>query len=166
MYKKMLLFFLMIVLISCNDNKEIYNKNLVHFKMLVHDLNTYFSDSLLVDLQISNYYTEDFIFYSFPAGNRKGIETSKEDYINGFKEMKDIDMCLDIIHSIYLPGINEHSHDLDGSVRVYYGAIISMVNDSVEFSGYQTVNFEEGKISAIWEWADYGGVNNQISETY
>ena len=65
MYKKILLFVFSIFLISCNDNKEIYNKNLVHFKTLIYDINTYFSDSLSEDLQISNYYTDDFVFYSF-----------------------------------------------------------------------------------------------------
>ena len=34
----------------------------------------------------------------------------------------------------------------------------------MEFSGYQTINFKEGKISSIWEWADYGGVSNQLSQ--
>ena len=34
--------------------------------------------------------------------------------------------------------------------------------NSVDFSGYQTINFENGKISEIWEWADYGGVHNQL----
>jgi hypothetical protein len=51
---------------------------------------------------------------------------------------------------------------LDGSVRLYYGATISIDTNIVEFSGYQTINFEEGKISGIWEWVDYGGVSSQL----
>ena len=77
--------------------------------------------------------------------------------------MKKMNMSINIGHSIYLPGINEESHDLDGSVRLYYGATISIDTSIVEFSGYQTINFEEGKISVIWEWADYGGVSNQLN---
>jgi len=33
----------------------------------------------------------------------------------------------------------------------------------VEFSGYQTINFLENKILAAWEWADYGGVQLELS---
>ena len=72
--------------------------------------------------------------------------------------MKKMNMSINIGHSIYLPGIDEKSYKLDGSVRVYYGAIISIDTSNVGFSGYQTVDFKDGKISAIWEWADYGGV--------
>jgi len=75
-----------------------------------------------------------------------------------------MNMSINIGHSIYLPGINEESHELDGSVRLYYGATISVDTNHVEFSGYQTINFEKGKISGIWEWADYGGVSNQLNQ--
>ena len=77
--------------------------------------------------------------------------------------MKRSNMFLNIGHSIYLPGIDEDSWEFDGSLRVYYGATISTNTDSVEFSGYRTVNFNNGKISAIWEWADYGGVYQKLS---
>ena len=30
--------------------------------------------------------------------------------------------------------------------------LISIDTNQVEFSGYQTINFKDGKISAIWEW--------------
>ena len=40
---------------------------------------------------------------------------------------------------------------------------ISIDTNNVEFSGYQTINFKEGKISNR-EWADYGGVSNQLSQ--
>ena len=76
--------------------------------------------------------------------------------------MKKMNISINIGHSIYLPGIDEKSHKLDGSVRVYYGAIISIDTSNVEFSGYQTVDFKDGRMSAIWEWADYGGVRNQL----
>ena len=120
-------------------------------------------DSTINNIEISNYYTEDFVFYSYPAGHKKGVETAKVDYINNLNQMKKMNMSINIGHSIYLPGINEESHDLDGSVRLYYGATISIDTSIVEFSGYQTINFEEGKISGIWEWADYGGVSNQLN---
>ena len=78
--------------------------------------------------------------------------------------MKKMNMSINIGHSIYLPGIDEVSHKIDGSVRLYYGATIFIDTNNVVFSGYQTVNFYEGKISEIWEWADYGGVNNKFNE--
>ncbi len=73
-----------------------------------------------------------------------------------------MNMSINIGHSIYLPGINEVTFEADGSVRVYYGATISNDTNNVDFSGYQTVDFKDGKISGIWEWADYGGVSNQL----
>ena len=72
-------------------------------------------------------------------------------------------MSINIGHSIYLPGLNEESFEIDGSVRVYYGATISIDTKPGRVFSYQTINFKDGKISAIWEWADYGGVNNRIS---
>jgi len=55
-----------------------------------------------------------------------------------------------------LPGIDENTYEIDGSVRVYSKATVSREN-TVELSAYRTVNFKNGKISGIWEWADYGG---------
>ncbi|MGY8988835.1 MAG: hypothetical protein ACKVJA_01095 [Flavobacteriales bacterium] len=163
MKKLLFIFFSVTLLFSCVNDKKEYTNNLDHFKNLIDDINTYFIDSTIEDLEISNYYTEDFVFYSYPAGNKKGVKTSKVDYINNLKQMKKMNMSINIGHSIYLPGIDEESHDLDGSVRVYYGAMIFLDTNNVEFSGYQTVNFEEGEISAIWEWTDYGGVISQLN---
>ena len=164
--KKLLILLLCVPLMfSCGEKKETnkeFKKNLEHFKNLINDINTYFIDSSLENLEISNYYTEDFIFYSYPAGKKKGIETSKIDYINNLEQMKKMKMSINIGHSIYLPGINELTFEFDGSVRVYYGATISIDTNNVDFSGYQTVDFKDGKISGIWEWADYGGVSNQL----
>jgi hypothetical protein len=163
--KKILFLFLFVsILFSCNNDEKVYEKNLNHFKNLIEDINIYFIDSTINNLEISNYYTDDFVFYSYPAGHKKGVQSAKVDYINNLNQMKKMNMSINIGHSIYLPGINEESHELDGSVRLYYGATISMDTNSVEFSGYQTINFEEGKISGIWEWADYGGVSNQLNE--
>ena len=163
--KKILFMFLSVsILFSCNNDEKVYEKNLNHFKNLIEDINVYFIDSTINNLEISNYYTDDFVFYSYPAGHKKGVQSAKIDYINNLNQMKKMNMSINIGHSIYLPGINEESHELDGSVRLYYGATISMDTNSVEFSGYQTINFEEGKISGIWEWADYGGVSNQLNE--
>ena len=158
------LFFSVSILFSCNNDKKVYEKNLSHFKNLIEDINIYFIDSTINNIEISNYYIEDFVFYSYPAGHKKGVKTFKVDYINNLNQMKKMNMSINIGHSIYLPGIIEESHDLDGSVRLYYGATISIDTNIVEFSGYQTINFEEGKISGIWEWADYGGVSNQLDQ--
>jgi hypothetical protein len=164
MKKILFLFFSVSIFFSCNNDKKVYEKNLSHFKNLIEDINVYFIDSTINNLEISNYYTEDFVFYSYPAGHKKGVETSKVDYINNLNQMRKMNMSINIGHSIYLPGINEESHKLDGSVRLYYGATISIDTNIVEFSGYQTINFEEGKVSGIWEWADYGGVSNQLNQ--
>ena len=163
--KKILFIFLSVsILFSCNNDEKVYEKNLNYFKNLIEDINVYFIDSTINNLEISNYYTDDFVFYSYPAGHKKGVQSAKVDYINNLNQMKKMNMSINIGHSIYLPGINEESNELDGSVRLYYGATISLDTNSVEFSGYQTINFEEGKISGIWEWADYGGVSNQLNE--
>ena len=163
--KKILFIFLSVsILFSCNNDEKVYEKNLNHFKNLIEDINVYFIDSTINNLEISNYYTDDFVFYSYLAGHKKGVQSAKIDYINNLNQMKKMNMSINIGHSIYLPGINEESNELDGSVRLYYGATISLDTNSVEFSGYQTINFEEGKISGIWEWSDYGGVSNQLNE--
>ena len=151
------------VLLSCNNDRNEYKENLNHFQNLIKDINTYFIDSTQGSLEISNYYTEDFIFYSYPAGYKKGLETNKSEYILNLNQMKQMNMSINIGHSIYLPGIDEVSYEIDGSVRVYYGATLSFDTSNVEFSGYQTVNFRDGKILAIWEWADYGGISNQLN---
>ena len=163
MKKILFTFFCISILLSCNNSNE-YEKNLDHFKHLIKDINTYFIDFTQDSLDISDYYTEDFIFYSYPAGHKKGVETNKSNYIKALREMKKMNMSINIGHSIYLPGIDKESYKLDGSVRVYYGANLSFDSSNVEFSGYQTVDFRDGKILAIWEWADYGGVSNQLSE--
>ena len=84
-----------------NVEKKEFTKNLDHFKNLVDDINTYFTDSSLENLEISNYYTENFIFYSYTAGKKKGVETSKIDYINNLEQMKKMNMSINIGHSIY-----------------------------------------------------------------
>lgn len=162
--KKIFFFFFLGFLFSCNNDRNEYEKNLNSFKSLIEEINTYFIDSTQDNLEISNYYTEDFIFYSYPVGHKKGVKSFKVDYINNLNQMKRMNMSINIGHSIYLPGIDKESYELDGSVRVYYGATISIDTSTVEFSGYQTVNFKDGKISAIWEWADYGGVSSQLNE--
>ena len=163
MKKILLIFFCASILFSCNNDSHEYEKNLDHFKDLIKDINTYFADSIEETLAISDYYTEDFIFYSYPVGHKKGVETDKSDYISNLKQMKKMNMSINIGHSIYLPGIDKDSYKLDGSVRVYYGATLSVDTSNVEFSGYQTVDFRDGQILAIWEWADYGGVSTQLN---
>ena len=164
MKKIILTLFCVSILFSCNNYINEYEKNLDHFKNLINDINTYFINSTQDTLEISDYYTEDFIFYSFPVDYKKGVETNKSEYIRSLKQMKQKNMSINIGHSIYLPGIDKDSYKLDGSVRVYYGATLSIDTSNVEFSGYQTVDFRDGKILAIWEWADYGGVSNQLNK--
>ena len=163
MKKIFLTFFCASILFSCNNENHKYGENLDRFKGLIKNINTYFIDSTQDSLVISDYYTDDFIFYSYPAGHKRGVETNKSDYIKGLKQMKQMNMSINIGHSIYLPGIDKDSYELDGSVRVYYGATIYNETSSVEFSGYQTIDFRDDKILAIWEWADYGGVSNQLN---
>ena len=156
MRKILFSFFCISVLLSCNNDRNEYEENLAHFKNLIEDINTYFIESTQETFEISDYYTEDFIFCSYPAGHKKGVKTNKSDYVQNLNQMKKMNMSINIGHSIYLPGIDEKSYKLDGSVRVYYGAIISIDTSNVEFSGYQTVDFKDGKISAIWECALWG----------
>ena len=164
MKKLLLTFFCLSILFSCNNYIHEYDRNLNHFKQLIEDINTYFIDSTQDTLVISDYYTKDFVFYSYPAGHKKGVATNKSDYIRNLNQMKKMNIVINIGHSIYLPGIDQDSYKMDGSVRVYYGANLSIDTSNIEFSGYQTVDFRDGKILAIWEWADYGGVNNQLNE--
>ena len=164
MKKIILTLFCVSILFSCNNYINEYEKNLDHFKNLINDINTYFINSTQDTLEISDYYTEDFIFYSFPVDYKKGVETNKSEYIRSLKQMKQKNMSINIGHSIYLPGIDKDSYKLDGSVRVYYGATLSIDTNDIEFSGYQTIDFRDGKILAIWEWADYGGVSNQLNK--
>ena len=152
----------LLVVLSCNNRQSEYEENLQHFKDLIEDINMFFFDSTLDNIEILDYYSEDFVFHSYPAGHKKGVETFRFDYIQGFNQMNKMNMSINIGHSIYLPGIDEESYEMDGSVRVYYGATLSIDTSNVEFSGYQTVDFRDGKILAIWEWADYGGVSNQL----
>ena len=164
MKKIILTLFCSSILFSCNNDSNEYEKNLDHFKNLIKDINTYFTDSTQDTLAISDYYTEDFIFYSYPVGYKKGVVTNKSDYIQNLSQIKNMNISINIGHSIYLPGIDKESYKLDGSVRVYYGANMSIDTSIIEFSGYQTVDFRDGKILAIWEWADYGGVSSQLNE--
>ena len=163
--KKLLLILICVTLIfSCRENQTEYNKNMETFKVVVSEVNSYFENPDLKEINISEYYTEDFIFHSYAAGNKKGKETLKSEHISHLEEMKMMGMSINIGHSIYLPGIDEKTFDLDGSVRVYYGSTISTDTNSIDFSGYQTINFKNEKISEIWEWADYGGVSKQLME--
>ena len=164
MKKILLTCFCTSILLSCNNDSNKYEKNLDHFKNLIKDINTYFTDSMQDTLAIADYYTEDFIFYSYPAGHKKGVGVNKSDYIQNLNQMKKMNMSINIGHSIYLPGIDKDSYKLDGSVRLYYGATLCIDTNDIEFSGYQTVDFRDGKILAIWEWVDYGGVSNQLNE--
>jgi len=162
MKKLLLILFCVTLIFSCREKDKEYNKNMEIFKVVVSEVNSYFENPDLKEINISEYYTEDFIFHSYPAGNKKGQEELKHEYINNLEEMKMMGISIDIGHSIYLPGIDEKTFKLDGSVRVYYGATISIDTNHIDFSGYQTINFKNEKISEIWEWADYGGVSNQL----
>ena len=162
MKKLLLILFCVTLIFSCREKDKEYNKNMEIFKVVVSEVNSYFENPDLKEINISKYYTEDFVFHSYAAGNKKGQETVKSEYISYLEKMKMMGMSINIGHSIYLPGIDEKTFDLDGSVRVYYGATISIDTNHIDFSGYQTINFKNEKISEIWEWADYGGISSQI----
>ena len=162
--KKILIIFFIIpfLFLSCNkENHKEYNKNMEIYKKVVEEINAYFDNS--EEINISEYLTDDFVFYSYAAGNRNGQETPKSDYISNIESMKKMGMSINIGHSIYLPGVDKETYEFDGSVRVYYGATIKVDSNSVDFSGYQTIEFNNGKILSIEEWADYGGVQNFLT---
>ena len=163
--KNILILSALIFLSSCSANKiKHYEQNLVTHKLLVEDINNFYDNTDSSALDISKYFTSDFTFYSFTAGSPKGVPASLTEYQDGIlSQLKKHGFSIEIGHSIYLPGIDENTYEIDGSVRVYYKATISREN-TVELSAYRTVNFESGKISGIWEWADYGGLINQLYE--
>ena len=150
-----------LLLISCT-NKVLYNKNLNTCENLVLDINSFFYDSIASTFLLEKYFTDDFIFHYFPAGDRKGLKISKQELLFLFSDKKKNNINFNIAHTIFLPGLNEITHKINGSVRVYYGADIFFKNDTIEFSAYQTINLKNQKISAIWEWADYGGISNLL----
>ncbi|MBC8266631.1 MAG: hypothetical protein H8E84_06655 [Flavobacteriales bacterium] len=161
--RNILLISVLFLLFSCSESKlKYYEQNLETHKLLVDDINNYFESTNSSDLDISQYFTTGFTFYSFTAGSPKGVPATLKEYQNGIlSQLKKKGFSIEIGHSIYLPGIDENTYEIDGSVRVYYKATIRGEN-TVELSAYRTVNFEDGKISGIWEWADYGGAINQV----
>ena len=160
--KKLLLIFILfnLLLASCTKKSD-YNKNLKICEDLVLNINSFFIDSSASNSSIVKYFTNDFNFHYFPAGSRKGVKLSNQKFFDLFFDMKN-QFDFNIAHTIFLPGLNEFTHKIDGSVRVYYGADIFLKNDTIEFSAYQTINFKNQKISEIWEWADYGGIINLL----
>jgi hypothetical protein len=163
--KNTLLISSLFLLFSCSVSElELYERNMKTHKLLVNNINNYYENIDSSDLDISRYFTTDFKFHSFTSGSPKGVESNLKDYQDGvLKLLKKNSFFLKIGHSIYLPGIDENTYEINGSVRVYYKATVSREN-TVELSAYRTVNFEDGKISGIWEWADYGGVYQQLKE--
>ena len=158
---KFFLFSLLFLLLACESKNPEYEANLSTHKQLVTELNTFYSNPESASLDISDFFTDDFLFHYFPAGSPKGVEASKSEYFEILQNLKNSGFVIKIGHSIYLPGIDEHTHKVDGSIRLYYGATVRKEN-SVALSAYRTINFENGKISGIWEWADYGGLTKQL----
>jgi hypothetical protein len=158
---KFFLFSLLFLLLACESKNPEYEANLSTHKQLVTELNAFYSNPDSASLDISDFFTDDFLFYYFPAGSPKGVEASKSEYFEILQNLKNSGFVIKIGHSIYLPGIDEHTHKVDGSIRLYYGATVRKEN-SVALSAYRTINFENGKISGIWEWADYGGLTKQL----
>lgn len=138
MKKIILTLFCSSILFSCNNDSNEYEKNLDHFQNLVKDINTNFIDSTQDILAISDYYTEDFIFYSYPVGYKKGVETNKSDYIRNLKQMKQKNMSINIGHSIYLPGIDKDSYKLDGSVLILWQDIQKylLIQSQIQNNGF------------------------------
>ena len=73
---------LVLLLSSCNMKLREYEKNCNEVKALIEKINSFFKSEDVNDLNISSYYTNDFIFNSYPEGFRKGIKTNKLEYIN------------------------------------------------------------------------------------
>ena len=146
---------------SCNKISK-YQRHLILCENLVYHINSLFDESISSKFLLSNFYTEDFTFHYFPAGNKKGIKILKKDFLNLLNDAKK-KIDLNIVHTIFLPGLDELTHKIDGSVRVYYGADIYYNNDTIEYSGYQTINFKNHKINEVFEWADYGGIYNLLN---
>ena len=148
--------------VTCGQYNNRYDINLNNFKCLINDINIFFSDTTQYNIEILDYFTDDFVYHSFPVGHKKGVNTCKDDFIETINQFKKMGGIIKIVHSIYLPGIDEHTHKLDGSVRVYYGADILVDSSITNYSGYQTVNFKDGKVYELWEWADFGGISNHL----
>ena len=165
LFKNILILILLVLsLSSCNMKFKEYEKNCNEVKALIEKINSFFKSEDVNDLNISSYYTNDFIFNSYPEGFRKGIKTNKLEYINNLNKLKKSNISLEIVHVIYMPGLDENSYKIDGSVRIYYGAVLSVDSNKIEYSGYQTINFFDNKIKEIWDWADYGGVNEKLKK--
>ncbi len=165
LFKNILILILLVLsLSSCNMKFKEYEKNCNEVKALIEKINSFFKSEDVNDLNISSYYTNDFIFNSYPEGFRKGIKTNKLEYINNLNKLKKSNISLEIVHVIYMPGLDENSYEIDGSVRIYYGAVLSSDSNKIEYSGYQTINFFDNKIKEIWDWADYGGVNEKLKK--
>jgi len=165
LFKKILILVLLVItLSSCNMKLKEYQNNNNEVKALIEQINIFFKSENANDINISSYYSDDFVFNSYPEGFRKGVQKSKLEYINNLNKLKRSNIFLEIVHVIYMPGLDENSYKIDGSVRIYYGAVLSVNSEIIEFSGYQTINFFDGKIKEIWEWADYGGVNEKLKK--
>ena len=156
---------MLLMLFSCNKSSLIiYEKNMQTYKYLINDINNYYKNSDDQTLNIDKYFTSDCKLHYFPVGSPKGISLDLKDYKkNILMFLKKDGVSINVGHSIYLPGIDENNYKIDGSVRVYYK--ITLTNDrDIELSAYRTINFRDGKISALWEWADYGGAIKQLYE--
>lgn len=153
-----------------------YNKNMEIHEEFVSKINAYFKDSSEIDFY--EYMTDDCVIKSYVAG--KPLETPVHEWIDNLEQWrkyggvleiyndeskKDAKMYTDkwnrsfFIPPLYLPGC-DMDYSLDGSVRLYYVASA----DEVVWSGYDSVNFREGKISLIESFADFGGVQNLSKE--
>ena len=93
-----------------NKNRTDYKKNADLHKNLIKEINEFFKDGKKNNLKISNYYADDFIFYSFPAGHKKGVESLKFNYLQRFAKMKDRNISLKIVHDL-LAGIKSDIKD-------------------------------------------------------
>ena len=127
------------------------------YKSLIDEINNYYKSPQNQTLNINKYFTSDCKLHYFPSGSPKGVSLNLEDYKrNILAFFKKDGVSLNVGHSIYLPGIDENTFKIDGSVRVYYKITLTKDCD-IELSAYRTINFTNGKISGLWEWADYGG---------
>jgi len=165
--KKLLLILLCVpLLFSCGGNNEkdnslsLYKKNLETCKNLS-------KASVEYDIEtIEDLLTEDFEYYSYPINQPKGVKWNKSDAINSSIFKRDLGIKYQLKHSIYLPGIDTVNLQMDGSVRVYYSALISVKGEEIEITAYETVDFKDGKISRIDHFSDISAFQISFNDIY
>ncbi len=146
-----------------NSAYELFEKN---SKTVSAYLEAYQTESLDHD----SFYSADIIFRSTAVGGQDSttLEQMKEMDAQNF-EMFDFELLDSPV--VFLPGVNQETKKIDGSVR-YYAAwkLSTPATDSTESKSvivpiYESFDFDEnGKIINHVTFGDFGGMMNAISE--